>query len=156
MPFGSGVKMPCCRRGCSVAVPEHSLRPPFWPSPAGTGGGRWVVSRATGTPGLSNFCSILSLKLGCDWNISGSSLSGLFFFCFYFSILSSPAFLEVWWKVEDCTCLGAGLQFLQGGTQSFSSDARKCHSEACFYLVSNKDTRGCALAARRACMLLQI
>lgn len=94
MPFGSGVKMPCCCRECSVAVPEHSPRPPFWPSPAGMGGGRWVVSRATGTPGLSNFCSILSLKLGCDCNISGSSLSVWFFFVFTSQFCLLPPF----WK----------------------------------------------------------
>lgn len=98
---------------------------------------RQELSPATRMPGLSNSGSICRFSSGFQIGLRPQYLSAWSkCFCFYFLILFSSAFLEVWWEEKDCTCPGAELK-LQRGNPSFRSNACICHSENYFYLPIN-------------------
>lgn len=99
------------------------------------GGECWLPPECLGSATLAASAgSAVAFKLDHDRNTFLSSASVLF--CFYFLILFSSAFLEMWWEEKGCTCPGAELQ-LQGGSSSFRSNACKRHSENYFYLAIN-------------------
>lgn len=122
-----------------MALPEHGPMALLWPSPARMGGGR---QEARAEPCHQNAWAQqlwqhpqVQQRLS-NWTATAIPFCLVQVFCFYFLILFSSAFLEVWWEEKDCTRPGAELK-LQRGNPSFRSNACICHSENYFYLPIN-------------------